>query len=105
MAHDLDQIGTRPLPSQPSDLKSTLEIKGSCDLISVNRFEINDYNFFITMGYLRVNREHSSPDQRPGSFIPRMILFTLEQGCGILPAMAGPPTSSGCCEDMDEMGL
>jgi hypothetical protein len=36
---------TRPIPSQQSDLKSTLEIKGSHDLISANRSEINDYDF------------------------------------------------------------
>jgi hypothetical protein len=44
MAHDLGRIGTRPIPSQLSDLKSTLKIKGSRDLISSNKFEINDYD-------------------------------------------------------------
>jgi hypothetical protein len=44
-SYDLGQIGMRPIPSQPSDLKSTLEIKGSHDLISSNRSEINDYDF------------------------------------------------------------
>jgi hypothetical protein len=57
------------------------------------------------MGYLRFNHERSSPDRRPGPFLTRMILFTLERGCGILPAVAGPPTSGGCCEAMDEMSL
>jgi hypothetical protein len=34
-----------------------------------------------------------------------MILFTLERGYDILPAMAGPPASGSCCETMDEMSL
>jgi hypothetical protein len=44
-AHGLDRNSMRPIPSQPSDLKSTLEIKGSHDLMSANRFEINGYDF------------------------------------------------------------
>jgi hypothetical protein len=44
-AHDLGRIGTRSILSQPSDLKITFEIKGSHNLISVNRSEINDYDF------------------------------------------------------------
>jgi hypothetical protein len=36
---------------------------------------------------------------------PRTIMFTLERGCGILPAVAGPPASGGCCKAMDEMSL
>jgi hypothetical protein len=87
------------------DLKSTLEIKGPSDLISAYISEINDYDFFIMMGYLRFNRERSSPGRRPGSFLPRMILFTPEWGCDILPAVSGPPTSGGCCGAMDEMSL
>jgi hypothetical protein len=57
------------------------------------------------MGYLRFNHERSSLDQRPGPFLPCMILFTLELGCGILPMVAGPQASGGCCEAMDEMSL
>jgi hypothetical protein len=45
MILDFGRIGTRPIPSQPSDLKSTLEIQGSRDLISTNRSEINCYDF------------------------------------------------------------
>jgi hypothetical protein len=59
----------------------------------------------ITMKYLRFNRERSSPDRRLGPFLPRTILFTLERGCGILPAVAGPSASGGCYEAMDEMSL
>jgi hypothetical protein len=36
---------------------------------------------------------------------PHMILFTLERGYGILPVVAGPPASGGCCEAMDDMSL
>jgi hypothetical protein len=50
------------------------------------------------MEHLRFNHDHSSPDQRPGPFLTRTILFTLERGCGILPVMVGPPASGGCCE-------
>jgi hypothetical protein len=57
------------------------------------------------MGYLRFNRERSLLNRWPGSFLPRTILFTPERGCGILPALAGPPTSGGCCEAIDEMSL
>jgi hypothetical protein len=34
-----------------------------------------------------------------------MIMFTPEQGYGILPVVAAPPASGGCCEAMDEMSL
>jgi hypothetical protein len=105
MAHSLGRIGTRPIPSQLSDLKSMLEIKGSHDLISANRSEINDYVFLITMGYLRFNRERSSLDRQSRLFLPSTILFTPEWGCGILPVVAGPPVSDGCYEAMDEMSL
>jgi hypothetical protein len=91
--------------SQWLDLKSMLEIKGSRDLISANRSELNGYDFFITIGYLRFNREHSSADWWPGPFLPHTILFTPERGCGILPAVVGPPASSECCEAIDEMSL
>jgi hypothetical protein len=57
------------------------------------------------MGYLRFNGERSSPDRRLGPFLPRTIMFTLEQGCDILLAVAGPLASGGCCEAMDEMSL
>jgi hypothetical protein len=46
------------------------------------------------MGYLRFNRERSSLGRRPG-----------QRGRGILPAVAGSPASSGCCEAMDDMSL
>jgi hypothetical protein len=84
-----------------------LEIKGSRDLISANISEINDYDFRSRWGTWDsiVNHERSSPDRQPGSFLPRTILFTLERGCGILPAVAGPPVSGGCFEAMDEMSL
>jgi hypothetical protein len=36
--------------------------------------------FSITMGYLRFYRERSSPDRRPGPFLPSTILFMPEQG-------------------------
>jgi hypothetical protein len=49
-AHGLSRIGTRPIPSQSSDLKSTLEIKGSRDLISANRSKINSYYFLSRWG-------------------------------------------------------
>jgi hypothetical protein len=54
---------------------------------------------------LRFNHERSSPDRWPGQFLPRTILFTPERGYDILPTVAGPPTSGGCCEAMDEMRL
>jgi hypothetical protein len=57
------------------------------------------------MWYLRFNRECSSPDRQPGPFLPRTIMFTPEQGCDILPAVPGPPTSGVCCEAMDGMSL
>ena len=38
-------------------------------------------------------------------FLPSTILFMPEWGYDILPAVAGPPTSGGCCEAMDEMSL
>jgi hypothetical protein len=57
------------------------------------------------MEYLRFNRDRSSPDQRPGPFLPRTILFTPERGWDILLAVAGPPASGGCCEAMDDMSL
>jgi hypothetical protein len=61
--------------------------------------------FSIMMGYFRFHHKRSSPDRRPGPFLPRTILFMSERGCGILPAVAGPPGSGGCCEAMDEMSL
>jgi hypothetical protein len=105
MAHDLGRIGTRPIPSQPLDLKSTLKIKGSHDLISTNKFEINGYDFLSRWGIWDsiVSAHHRIDGQ--GRFSPRTIMFTPERGCGILPAVVGPPASDGCCEDMDEMSL
>jgi hypothetical protein len=37
--------------------------------------------------------------------LPRTIMFMLEHGYGILPVVAGPPMSGGCCMAMDEMSL
>jgi hypothetical protein len=69
-AHDLGQIGTRTIPSQPSDLKSMLKIKGSCDLISVNGSEINGYEFRSRWGIwdLIMSAHHRIDGQ--GSFSP-----------------------------------
>jgi hypothetical protein len=103
--HDLGRTSTRSIPSQSLDLKSTLEIKGTCDMISKKQIRDQRLRFSIMMGYLRFNCELSSPDRWPGAFLPRTILFTPERGCGILPAVAGPPASGGCYEAMDEMSL
>jgi hypothetical protein len=81
-----------------------LEIKGSRNLISANRSQINA-TIFDHDGYLRFNRDHSSLDRWPRPFLPRTILFRPERGCDILPAVAGPQASGGCCEAMDEMSL
>jgi hypothetical protein len=61
--------------------------------------------FFITMGYLRLNRERLSPDRQLGPSLHRTIMFTLELDCGILPTVTGPPSSGGCCKAMDEISL
>jgi hypothetical protein len=82
-----------------------LEIKGSRDLISLGQ-QIRDQRlrFSITMGYLRFNRALITGSTARAVSLPT-ILFTLEQGCGILLAVAGPPVSGGCCEAMDQMSL
>jgi hypothetical protein len=103
-AHGLGRIGTRPIPSQLSDLKSTLEVKGSRDLISPTDLRSTSmiFNHDVVFDIQSWALITGSTARVVSS---RTILFMPKRGCGILPAVAGPPAIGGCCEAIEEMSL
>jgi hypothetical protein len=97
---------------QRSDPNLTLEIKGSRDLISANRFKINGYAFRSRWGIWDsiMSAHHRIHGQ--GRFSPARscscrngVVASCPRWQAYRRAVAGLLSSDGCCEAMDEMSL